>query len=349
MLSMTTGEEEWMRELTWTDASGLRIGGLGWRGEERLRPFDRLPAALREAIPGPTWWLSQQSAGVFVDFRSAARTLAVRWEMAPADDLPRDPYMPRSGRAGVDLYGRDGHGKWQWVGAQEPFGDPQANGNLSKGPLDGVERDYRLYLPLLRQTLRVEIGADAPVQTAEADPRPPIIYYGTSIVHGAGVSRPGCGHAQRLEMALDAEILNLGFCGRAHCETSLAECIARQPARMVIVDPLPNNSPENLEERLLPFLEIVGKGHPDIPILLVEERLFGDAAFVPERGTYCNAKNRALHETIRQRRAAGQDNLHLVTMPDYYGPDGSTDANHPNDLGADRLFRRLLPEIRARL
>lgn len=349
MPSMAMGEEDWTEELRWTDACRLRIGGLGWCGEERLQRYDRLPAALREAIPGPTWWLSQQSAGVFVDFRSAARTLAARWEMTPVAAHGRDPYMALSGRSGVDLYGRDGHGKWQWVGAKEPFGDPNASGQLNKGPLDGVEREYRLYLPLLRQTLRVEIGADAPVVPGEADPRPPIVYYGTSIVHGAGVSRPGCGHAQRLEMALDAEILNLGFCGRAHCEASLAEAIARQQARMVIVDPLPNNSPENLEERLLPFLNIIGKGHPEIPIVLVEERLFGDAAFLPERGATCNAKNRALHEAIRQRRAAGQNNLHLVAMPDYYGPDGSTDANHPNDLGADRLFRRLLPEIRARL
>lgn len=338
-----------MKELVWTDASELRVGGLGWLDETRQHPYDRFPADLKEQIPGTTWWLSQQSAGVFVDFHSAARTIAVRWEMPSKGDHQRDPYMALSGSSGMDLYGRDSRGQWQWVGTQLPFGDPLASGKLSKLPLDGVGRDYRLYLPLLRQTLKVEIGTDAPVSAVHPDTRPPIVYYGTSIVHGAGVSRPGCGHAQRLEMTLDCEFLNLGFCGNAFCERSIAEAIARQPARMLVIDPLPNNSAEVLPERLLPFLEILGRGHPDIPFLLVEERLFGDAAFMPQRGLACKAKNRALQEIILKRRAEGQRNLHLVPMGDYYGPEGSTDANHPNDLGADRLYRRLFPAIREQL
>jgi len=343
---MSTSEAEWMNELNWVNASALTVGGLGWVNETRLHPYDRLPASLQDAIPKDTWWLSRQSAGVHVDFRSAARTIAVRWEMDAGESKPRDPYMALSGRAGMDLYGRDGSGRWQWVGTQEPYGDPHASGKLTKLPLDGVERDYRLYLPLLRQTLKVEIGCDAPLSASEPDPRLPIVYYGTSIVHGAGVSRPGCGHAQRLGMTVDCEVLNLGFCGRAHCEKSLADSLSRQPARMLIIDPLPNNSAELLEERLLPFLEILAEGHPRTPTLLVEERLFGDAAFIPRRGIDCRAKNHALHRIIEKRRAVGKDNLHLVTMPEYYGMDGSTDANHPNDLGADRLFHRLLRVVR---
>jgi hypothetical protein len=346
---MSTKEQQWMKELDWSEATALTIGGLGWPEAERLQPFDRLPAALQNQIPEDTWWLAQQSAGVFVEFHTAARHLAVRWQMAPVEDQQRDRYMPPSGHSGMDLYGRDNSGEWQWIGTSAPEEEPEAAARLTKLPLDGNGRDYRLYLPLLRQCRTVEIGADAPVTPAAPDPRPPIVYYGTSIVHGAGVSRPGCGHAQRLAMALDCPSLNLGFCGRAFCEPALAEWIARQPARMLLIDPLPNNSAELLPERLPPFLEILAKGHPRTPTLLIEERLYADAAFFPERGLTCTAKNRALHEVVRQRRAMGQKNLHLIPMPGYYGPEGSTDANHPNDLGADRLFQQLLPAIRARL
>jgi len=267
----------------------------------------------------------------------------VRWEMEPVGNHSRDPYMARSGRSGVDLYGRDGTGRWRWVGAQEPFGDPNAHGKLTKLELDGVERAYRLYFPLLRRTLKLEVGADAGIHSVEREPGPPIVYYGTSIVHGAGVSRPGCGHVQRLSMALDYPILNLGFCGRAFLEKDMAKLLGRQSARLLVVDPLPNNSVESLRERLPAFLEILGNAHPGIPLLVVEERLMADAAFMPERGATCAAKNRALREIVEVRRRAGQTGIHIAAMTDYYGSEGSTDANHPNDLGANRLTMKLLP------
>ncbi len=67
---------------------------------------------------------------------------------------------------------------------------------------DGFERRYRLYLPLRSRVLSCEISASrngdatavhaAKDDTAspEAPHERPICYYGTSIVHGAGVDRP---------------------------------------------------------------------------------------------------------------------------------------------------------------
>jgi lysophospholipase L1-like esterase len=102
-------------------------------------------------------------------------------------------------------------------------------------------------------------------------------------------------------------------------------------------------------DRFPSFLKIVAAGHPTTPTLLVPERLFADAAFMPQRGEDCTAKNQIMRKIVEDRRKAGQSNLHIIDMCDYYGENGSTDSNHPNDLGAERLFQRLLPVVRSHL
>jgi len=346
---MSESDTAWMDKYTWTDALNLTVGGLGWRKEHREQPFDRLPASMKDLLPETTWWLGKQSAGVYVEFRTCATSIAVRWECEQTGGHPQDPYMPLSGQGGVDLYGRDGQGIWRWAGCQQPFAEPQANGKLTKLPLDGVDRIYRVYFPLMRRILKLEVGTNQPATPSGKDSRLPIVYYGTSIVHGAGVSRPGTGHAQMLSRELDMEVYNLGFCGNAKCETSVADLLARQPARMILLDPVPNNGVEELAGRLRPFLQTLLPRVSDIPVLCVEERLFGDAAFQPERGENCTAKNHVLQSVMQEFRKQGFQNLHLVKMGDYYGEDGSTDSNHPNDLGSRRLYERLLPAIQAHL
>lgn len=337
-----------LADVHWTVAAHLGVRGLAWPHEPRAQPFDRFPAALQAQVPDALWNLSTQSAGLYVEFRTKARDLFARWTVEPVGAHQRDPYMTKTGQGGVDLYGRDGHGGWQWAGSHEPWGEPACHCKINRAELDGVERTYRLYLPLMRRVLSFEVGARAPLAALPADARRPIVYYGTSIVHGAGVSRPGLGHAQQIGRALDREIINLGFCGRAWCEPAVAEWLGRQPAALYIVDPLPNNSPEALAERLPIFINSLRAADPVTPILLVGERLFGDAAFIPQRGESCQAKNRVLEQVVQDARGAGMGGLHVTLSPNWYGieGDGSTDANHPNDLGAARLAQALLPVIR---
>lgn len=342
---MTTQEPDWMNGLTWQDAHTCTVGGIGWLNEEREKPFDRFPASMKDLLPQGTWWLSKQSAGVYVEFTTSATLIAVRWEVDPEGKHGPDPYMPVSGQGGLDLYGRDGQGIWRWVGCQGPGPEAEAVVKLNKVALDGVERTYRLYLPLMSRVFQLEIGTDAPVTASKADDRLPILYYGTSIVHGAGLSRPGVGHAQMLSRELDVDIYNLGLCGSAKCETSVASMLTREPAQMIILDPLPNNGVEELGERLPPFLETLLPAVSDLPVLLVEERLFGDAAFQPDRGENCRLKNNVLQSVIQHFRQKGFHNLHLVKMGTYYGEDGSTDSNHGNDLGSYRLYEKLLPAV----
>lgn len=340
--------------VTWYHAQDLGLRGMGWLDETRAQPFDRLPQAMEALIEEPLWRLSCQSAGLYVDFRCATTELFIRWQMAdvcnplaPGDSM----FMSHCGRHGIDCYGRDHAGSWRWVGGKEAWQEPVCDGRLNRTPLDGGEREYRVYLPLMRRLLSCEIGVRGHLQTVPADPRKPIAYYGTSIVHGSGVGRAGMTHAAQLARSLDREILNLGFCGRAFCELAMADALGRLDPCLYLIDVLPNNSAEALAQRLPPFLERLRQARPRTPTLLIGDRVFGDAAFAPQRDATFRDKNRALDEIVSSLRDAGMSGLHLSHHPHWFGSDGegSGDGSHPNDLGAWRMAQALRPAVAALL
>jgi hypothetical protein len=129
----------------------------------------------------------------------------------------------------------------------------------------------------------------------------------------------------------------------------VADWLVKHPACLYIIDPLPNNSPDDLAERLPPFLRIVLEGRPSTPTLLLGERQMGDAAFMPIRGEVFSRKNHVLERVVDDARAAGASDLHVAVNHNWYGDDGegSTDANHPNDLGASRMARSLIPLVKS--
>jgi hypothetical protein len=337
-------------DVIWHDAHGLCLGGLGWRQEAREQSFDRFPAAMREQVSPDLWRLACQPAGVYVEFAGSPRQVFARWHLS--EPLPQGEAVNRLPQSGLDVYARDDLGIWRWAGSRTPWNAPNCDGSLISGILDAQEREYRVYLPLMNRVDRVEIGSREPLGPLKnADTRDPVVVYGTSIVHGAGVSRPGMPHVCQLGRMLDRELLNLGFCGRAWCEPGVAEALGRLRASLFVVDCLPNNGPEELAKRLPAFLRILRAARPDTPILLVEDRQFGGARFQPERSPYRCAKNRALERVVDGLRAEGLAGLHVASHLDWFGGDGegTLDGSHPNDLGAWRMATALVPEVHALL
>jgi hypothetical protein len=48
--------------LAWHELAAAQVEGRLWTDEERLRPFDRFPAAAEATVPKPVWNLSRESA-----------------------------------------------------------------------------------------------------------------------------------------------------------------------------------------------------------------------------------------------------------------------------------------------
>jgi hypothetical protein len=156
-------------------------------------------------------------------------------------------------------------------------------------------------------------------------------------------------HASQLGRHLGREVVNLGFAGRAWCEPVVAEAMARQDACLYLVDVLPNNGEGELPDRLGTFLRRLREFRADTPILLVCDRLFGDAAFCPSRLATQRGKNAALQDTLAELQSEGVPELYLTMHPNWFGDDmeGTADASHPNDLGATRMAASLGNDVKA--
>ena len=128
----------------------------------------------------------------------------------------RDDKIADVGRSGLDSYGLDANGTWRWIGSCQAWTDPEADRRLHFNQLDGQERTYRVYLPMMRRVAKLEIGARASLHASPARPEnQKIAYFGTSIVHGADAGRSGMPHPCQLSRLPNREVYNLGFCGRA--------------------------------------------------------------------------------------------------------------------------------------
>ncbi len=328
--------------MKWLDCRELGGGGMGWAGAEVAHPYDRLPARAAGVVTEAVWKLSRQSAGLWIDFRSNAGALHARCRLRQAPP-PEHHYIKY-----LDLYARNEAegGRWRWAGVSRYGFMPSGETPLVDG-LPATWRAWRLYLPLTYALDRLEIGVpdDAEVQPAPADSRRPIVLYGTSIVHGcAHLSRPGMAWPSIVGRRLDWPIVNLGFSGSARCEPELGAILAELDPALFVVDPLANMSLELVESNAEPFLRQLLDRHPETPLVLIADRTHADAWLRPGYADRQQAKQAAFRRIGDRLRQAGAT-VAYVEGDKLIGHDGeaTTDASHPNDLGAMRYADVVAP------
>src|SRR5690242_9619209 len=118
------------------------IEGQAWPQEVAER-YDRLPAKAERTVRDAVWYLSRESAGLLIRFRSNAPEIRVRYTVANKLDMP---HMPATGVSGVDLYAVGKDGQWEWSAGKYDFGDTVTYHFQSLN--HDYVREYRLYLPL---------------------------------------------------------------------------------------------------------------------------------------------------------------------------------------------------------
>jgi hypothetical protein len=309
----------------WFDGKDLRVEGKGWSDTESF--YGRFPLKARKTISGNDYWLSLNSAGLCVRFSTDAPTLQVRWRVA--NHALAMPHMPATGVSGVDLYAKGKDGRWRFVGN----GRPMAVANTAAfAPPSASTVEYMLYLPLYNGTRSIEVGIPTgcslskPDVSAEKRPKP-VVFYGTSIVQGACASRPGMASVAIAGRQLGVETINLGLNGSGRMEPQIADLLAELDPSVFVIDSLWNMSPEQVAERVAPFVAKLRAKRPVTPILLVEDGSFRDESPTP--------KGIILRGIFEKLVAAGDRNLHYLSSKEMLGDDceGTVDGCHPNDLG----------------
>lgn len=332
--------------MIWTDVRDLRVEGQGWT--DTKLPFDRLPGRAQGVVRDVVWDLSRHSAGLCAKFRTDAEEIHARWTLT----LNRLEmiHMPASSVSGLDLYIETDEGpRWAGLGRPDPF--PNAEACLVSGMEEDVMRDCTVYFPLYNGVTSVEIGVPdgAKIEPLERPAgRQTVVFYGTSITHGASASRCGTNHVARVGRALDCETINLGFSGNGQMEPEVARFLAELDPDLFVIDCLPNMTDDQIEERAGVLVETIRDSRPNTPILLVEDRTYGDAAFVTSRRRRNELSREALRNVYAGLQSNGVSGLHYLEGEALLSGDDTVDGSHPTDLGFKRqadLFAKKIKKL----
>lgn len=203
----------------------------------------------------------------------------------------------------------------------------------------GGVREYEIQMPILTCINDVYIGLKSGSVIEQASDyyyTDPIVFYGSSITHGASSSRPGNAYTAIISRRLCAEYINLGFSGNAKGEKAMAEHIASLKMTAFVLDYDHNApDPEHLEATHESFYRTVREKNPDLPIIMVTRpntlyNLLTDAK-----------RRQIVFKTYLNARAAGDNNVYFVDGSTFLLSDTAdtqiVDQCHPGDAGFLRM------------
>jgi GDSL-like Lipase/Acylhydrolase family/N-terminus of Esterase_SGNH_hydro-type len=335
--------------LEWHDVKTWGVEGRAWTDMERLRWFDRFPAAAQSQVTPKVWDLSRDSAGMMVRFKTDAKDIWTHYVLR--SDRLALPNMTAIGASGIDLYARDENGKLRWVGVAKP--DKKEIKQSIISDLQPGMREYAAYLPLYNGVESLEIGVPPGAKFEGLAPRAekPLVFYGTSITHGASASRPGMAHPAILGRRLEIPVVNLGFSGNGKMDMAVGEYLVKIDAAAYVIDCLPNMNPAEVRQKCQPLVKFIRAARPETPIVLVEDRRYANSWIVPGKKKYNDENHAALRESYDALIKEGFTKLYYVPGDDLIGDDneGSTDGSHPSDLGFVRQAAVFEPILREAL
>lgn len=332
--------------LDWHDIRDS-IEGKGFDDTER--DYDRLPARAEGMVPDIVWSLSHTATGLCATFATDAAEIHARWELL-SDQLGEANFSV-AGFSGLDLYADD-NGAWRWAGAGHLVKDKHPEFCLVNGMASGM-RSYRIYLPMRNPVESVKIGVPKGARFSLAPPRreKPVVFYGTSIVHGAFASHAGMVHPSIIGRRIHRPVVNLGFSGAATMEESLAHLIAEIDAAVFVIDALPNMDKPLVTERAEKFVRVLCGKRPNTPVVLVEDRPLANYWLKPVLKAAYEEKWKEFRRIYDALRRDGVGFLHYIEGRSLFGDDAeaSPDSSHPSDLGFMRMADTLTPVIRSLL
>jgi len=303
------------------DESPIRLYGI-WREGESYR---RLPQETANNISRGISKRCATTAGGRIRFVTDSPYVAIKVEYGECELSGK---IPHTAMAGFDLYA-DGFYQGQYILPSKFSGEDFESVVNIRG--ERKKRLVTINTPLYSELKHVYIGLSNDAEISHAPDytyEKPVIFYGSSITHGAGASRPGATYVSRLARKLDTNFRSLGFGGLAKGEPAMAEYIAEQEMSAFVYD-YDHNAPnvDHLLKTHEPMFRAIRVKNPTLPIIILSRPNIcaeADARFEVIKATYDNA------------RAAGDENVYLLRGTDFFGEnalDFTIDGTHPSDLG----------------
>jgi len=325
-------------EVAWHDARRAPFSLHGLWEPETTPYFRRVPDDVAAATSEGVDKLSRESAGGRVRFSTNSPYIAVRAKFLV---VGRSSHLSLISTSGFDLY-IDGEFGSRFVKEfRMPYDMTDSYEQIIRLESETM-RSYTINFPVHAVVESLEIGLkpDAIIDAA----RPyrdikPVIFYGSSIVHGTAASRPGYIYPAIVSRELNLDFRNIGFSGMAKGEPALAKWMATLPMSVFVCD-YDHNAPtvEHLEATHYALYETIREKNPDVPYIMVTRP---DYWTLPRDFEHILRRRDVIMTSYLKARAAGDKNVYFVdglsfnVAPHQY--ENTVDSVHPNDAGFVRM------------
>ena len=287
--------------------------------------------------------LGRESTGGRVRFSTDSPYIAIRVKYLK---VGRYPTITQVATASFDLY-VDGEFGSRYAGLYEtPLDMEDSNEQIVYLEQESL-RSYTVNFPIHSTVQTLEIGLKPNAKLEAPSPYRdilPIVFYGSSIVHGASASRPGCIYPAVISRELNVDFRSMGFSGNAKGEQVLARWMATLPMSIFVCDYDYNAStPEILLATHYAIYETVREKNPTLPYIMIT------------RPNYWPRRPSQQEETLQRRdiimtsylkaRATGDRNVYFIDgMSFFTGPNRyemTVDTVHPTDAGFLRMAEQI--------
>ncbi len=332
--------------LKYVSANNLTIIG---KAKKTVQLFQRIDPNETSAMTKPVQELALNSAGIALLFETNSPTIAVRWKLAAEKYMAN---MTPIAHSGLDLYSFN-DGKWQYVSVARPVKGAVNQDQVIIHRMDTTLKQMMLYLPLYNSVNELSVGVNKGcVINSPKEPKietsKRVVVYGSSIVQGASASRPGMAYPAIIQRKLGVDVVNLGFSGNAKMEIEFAKYLATVEADCYVLDCIPNQTAEQVNERAFPFIKYLKSQKPKVPIILVETVIREHGYFDQQVGENVRKQNEAIKKAYDQLKKEKYDNIYYIAANQFMGNDhdGTIDGTHLTDLGFTRIADAVMKMIK---
>lgn len=312
------------------------LRGAPWPGSHGVA-YPRADPTDFDRLPIDTWTMAGVPAGVRIELDLGPDVEAV---LVDYETLTDDPGFRGEG-AGVTFA--------LWTGAGPVCTEPARLGKQTvvlEAPAGGGS--VVIYLP---EGMRPRVSGLRTIggTATAADRGPAWLCYGDSIAEGWSASEPGLSWPMLVARAHGLDVTNLGYAGAARGEIVSAFHVASLPADVISLSHGTNcwnrtpHSSAQVAADYDAFLEIVRRGHPTAPIVVLSPLTRPDAETTTNLlGATLEELRGAIEEVVESRQIA-DPNLVLAPGRDMIGAHDLVDGVHPGNAGHERIAAAMGP------
>ena len=326
----------------WYEVSPENFGIYGLVPEKDGLLTRRIPLSVAQKISEGVLGQSGYGAGGRIVFTTDSSFIALKVEYAKGA-VPT--VCNHCFSFGLDLYKFDENNKDVFVGAFRPYQSFACSTAEYKraSNSEGKMTCYTINMPHFSEVKRMYVGIKKGSKISKQKKYrndKPVVFYGSSITHGAAAGRPGNTYENFISQRYNLDYINLGFAGNAKGETAMAEYISELEMCAFVCD-YDHNAPdvEHLKNTHYPFYEIVRRANPIIPYIMISKPDFISS---PAESA---ARRSVILESYKKAISSGDSNVYFIDGETLFEGDFyescTSDGCHPNDLGFYRMADKI--------